>query len=259
MSKRLIFSILLLKTAEALATEVMAYAEGASYEEALSKAKIIAIEKANGTWIKSTSSTDGYKYKEKIIEYGGGFIKSYEVIESGINFVKIKANVERGERSVQTNSAAVPAAMFDELKHKKTQQENLKKAIAELDNRAEAIAFKITKIEYLPDNAKTLVVIEGDAQIQESWYNEYKNLSQAADQLIQLESFYKPLKVFVTANSYGTAIFTKKITFYDNLEIYYPGVQGVKLNPDKTDRLKLKILVETNNLSTVNSFQVRFE
>lgn len=254
----LVFS-LLITSVGVFATEVTAYAEGENYNEALRKAKIIAIDRANGTWIKSIASTDGNKYKEKITEYGGGFIKSYEVLENGINFVKIKANVERGEQSVHINSAAIPSTMFDDLLDKKIQQEKLKKAIATLDSRSDAIAFKITKVEYLPNNDKTLVVIEGDARIQDSWYDSYKNLSHVAGQSVQLESFYKPLKVFITANSYGTDVFTKTITFYDDLEIYYADVQGLKVDPNKIDRLRLKILVETNRLSTVNNFQIQFQ
>lgn len=249
--------ILFLFSLKASALDVVASGFGNNFEEALTNAKVVALDKVNGAWIHGDSYVRDSMFSEKITQYNGGVIKSYKILKNDGNFVIIEADVVPRSNEVKTNSTSVPSSMFDHLKGKIANEAKLTEAIKVIDNRGRALAFETTSVEYKPSGDMTTVVIDGVVSLQEKWKNDYVELQQMSGGF-DLPSFYKPLNVSVKGFDFGKEVTSSTFRFYDNLDVYHVSSNGVKIYPKKTDVVRLTFKVPTAKLANVNKFEVNF-
>lgn len=98
MKRTLLASVLFLFAGYSNAVEVTADGYGTNYDIALSQAKRNALEKVASTFITSQRTLKDGTVEERVIEYNGGIIESYEIVReerNGIDHrITIVANVE---------------------------------------------------------------------------------------------------------------------------------------------------------------------
>jgi len=163
------------------ATEVVVTGYGATFEQALSNAKVVAVDKAVGSWVNGEQSYREGKYSERINSYSGGFVKDYEVISQSSGRVTIRANVSPREKNgMSTNSATVPLSVRKELAQREANQKKLKDSVKVLDNRSKAFGMDVEDIKYESVNNKTLVTIIGTIKYNQKWVSDLKELAAAS-------------------------------------------------------------------------------
>ncbi len=256
--KKILFLTLALLSFNASAVNVVASGEGLTCEEALTNAKINAVDKVNGTWLNGNAYVRDNQYKENITVYNGGVVKSYKVLKDDCKYIIIEADVVHQSNKVETNSAKVSQDLFNHMVSKVENEKKLSKAVEVLNDRSKALAFKISNVEYQYKGISTLVVITGDLYLQEKWLNDYKSLAKEVN--FDLPKFDEPLMVNVKGLDTGKEITDNSFRIYDdqNLEVYHYH-NGVRVYPARKDTLKLSFLVNTSKLKEVNEFVVSFK
>ena len=255
---RFLLLLLCFLSTPALALEVLAAGFGNNYAEALQNAKIVALDKVNGAWINGDSYVRNGMFSEKITQYNGGVIRTYEVMKNDTTFVIIKADVvPRASNTMTTNSTTVPTEMSRELDGRRDNYKSRQEAIRVIDNRERALAFDTTNIRYENYGDDTIVIITGKVSLQKMWANSYAELFNAAG-YFDMEGFYKPLYVSITGFDHGKIITNTTNRFYDELSVYKIAPFGVVVNPKVYDLVELKIKVKTDVLKSINTFTVNF-
>lgn len=257
--KKLLAILAVLVSTNATALEVIASGVGEDYNESLKNAKMAALDKVNGAWINGDAYVRDNMFKEKITQYNGGVIRTYDVVKASPNHVTIVADVvPREANTMTTNTFKVSTEMRSELEGR---QENFKareNAIKEVDNRQRALSFELIKIDYENLGDKTKVTIDGKVSIQKMWDNQYQELIKSAG-YFNLESFYRPLMVTVKGKDYGKLVYANTFQFYDDLNVYKITPYGVVIVSKMVDKVRLTVFVPTDILKQVNEFEVIFK
>lgn len=145
--KSLIIPLLISASANVGAEIVQATGYGNTFEEALYQSKLEALQKVVGTFIISDRELKDGKIVEDSLEYHGGYIKSYEIIEYDrfLNSVTISADVQ-----VKKDNTIIVNGSEDVDSNLNNWQE--KRAIMQkLDNSSNALVFTIDNINTTPD------------------------------------------------------------------------------------------------------------
>lgn len=158
--------------ASALSAEVVTVdGYGDDFESAVRNAKLAAIENVVGTFIIGGREwqTDDSVF-EKVKEYHGGYIKSYDVLEYKNDRVTIKADVER----IKDNSLHVGGNTIDMSQFKpQIDNYNSRRAIIEeLDDPRKAFNMKINSVRIDPKEHKYQFRINGTIQWQPKWVSD---------------------------------------------------------------------------------------
>lgn len=257
--KKLLAIVAILFSVNAFALEVIASGVGKDYNESLQNAKMAALDKVNGAWINGDAYVRNNMFTEKITQYNGGVIRSYNVIKTTPNYVVIVADVvPRDKNSMTTNAFNVPNEMRSELDGRQENYKSRQEAIKVVDNRERALSFELDKIEYENLGDKTKVMVTGKVSIQQMWNNQYQELINAAG-YFNLNSFYKPLYVEVKGFDYNVVSYRNNFRFYDDLNVYQITPHGVVILPKKVDLVRLTFTVDTNELKKINRFEVAFK
>jgi hypothetical protein len=232
---------------------VTAIGKGKTCEQALENAKVTAIEKAVGVWMSGEKTVDQDVYKERIVEYSGGLIKSYKVIRNECTTIEIQAEVVSRSNKINTNSANVTQETRDHLKAKIENEKKRNLAIKEVNNRSKAIAFDIKNIEFQLDK----MVIVGEMYFQEKWKHDYNDLRTQTDNFI-LDSFHNRIHLNVKGYNLGKEVFNKRYQLdYDGVDLYHVHDSGkVAIYPNRRDMIKLTFPVDSSRIINVDKFQV---
>ena len=230
---------------------------GDTCDEALTSAKIKALENVNGAWIHGDSYVRNNLFTEKITQYQGGVIKSYKYLRNDCTFVIIEAEVVPRSNKVQRNDANLPQSLKQHLNGQLEEQKRLQQALKVIDDRSKALAFTPANVQLVPENGKVKVVLDGWVTIQEKWAADYKDLTKLAGKL-DLQSFYKDLKVSVDGVDSGRVITNSTFTFYDELRVYSATTNGVIIRPKHTDMVRLQFFIEEHKLKNIDKFEVKF-
>jgi len=179
------YSLLLLCLIASLsnAEEVITKGYGDTFDVALRNAKIAAIEKVTGTWINSEHSLRDGKTSESIVQYNGGVIKSYEVLQYSNGVMRIKADVDVvKDNTVGTSKKDIPEDMRRQLKDKQKNQEKIQTAIKVLENRSKALRFESDAVRYSTTGDETTVTVTGHIMWTPKWESDIRTLAQTIDQ-----------------------------------------------------------------------------
>lgn len=235
------------------AVTVRAVGKGNTCDAALENAKSIAIEKAVGVWMYGEKVLNNEVYKEKVVEYSGGLIKSYNVIRNECTTIEIEAEVVPRTNKISTNSSSVSNETRDLLKSRLENEKRRIKSIQEVNNRSKAIAFDIKEIELQPSK----IIIIGQMSFQEKWKHDYNDLRKQTGNFV-LDSFYKPIMINVKGYNFGKEIFNTKYQLnYTGFELYKITNSGnVIIYPNKTDTIKLTFPVDSSRIINVDKFEV---
>lgn len=166
--------VLALLASNVLAEEVVVTGYGNTCRAALANAKNLAIEKVTGTFVMGESSTDGHTYREDIVQYNGGILKSYTVldttIQNGCN-VTIHADVdEKKNNRVRRNRIDPINADYDEY-------EQRKRVVGNLDNISKAVYAYVTDVYVSHKNGYIVVNAKVHLGLQEKWVSDLKSLT----------------------------------------------------------------------------------
>lgn len=257
--KKLLVLLAFLISANATAAEVVASGVGKDYNESLQNAKLAALDKVNGAWINGDSYVRNNLFSEKITQYNGGIIRSYNVLKATPNYVTIVADVvPREQNTMTTNEFDVPNKMRSELSGRQENYTSMKEAIKIVNNRERALSFELIKIDYENLGDKTKVIIDGKVSIQKMWNNQYQELVKTAG-YFDLDSFYKPLYVEIKGYDYGNVAYSSNFRFNDDLNVFEITPSGVIIHPKRVDTVRLTLVIPTEKLKQVNRFEVKFK
>ena len=253
-----LFFLVLLISSKAFALDVIASGEGKNFDEALTNAKLVAVDKVNGAWIHGDSFVRDNMFSEKITQYNGGVIRKYDVLVSTPTTVTIKADVVPRSNEMTTNSLSVTADMKQELKSRVANQAALEKAKQVVDSRERAIAFNPTKVMYVNKGDTTTVIMNGEVSFQKKWLEDFKALLDMSGNGFNLNSFYKPVFVNVSGMDGHTEVTKSNFRFYDELGLYSFAPNGVRIDKDAREFVQLTFTVKTADLMKVDKFVVKF-
>lgn len=257
--KKLLLALLLVCATEASALEVVASGVGNDYNESLKNAKMAALDKVNGAWINGDSYVRNNMFSEKITQYNGGVIRTYTVIKNTPNYVTIVADVvPRDNNTMTTNTLNVPVEVRSELEGRQENYKARQEAIKSIDNRERALSFESEKVEYENLGDTTKVMITGKVSIQKMWDNQYQELIKSAG-YFNLESFYRPLYVEVKGYDFDRVVYRSNFRFYDDLNVYKTTPYGIVIVSKMVDRVRLTMIVPTEQLKKVSKFEVIFK
>lgn len=255
---RKLFFVSLLFATNVHAVDVMSSACGNSFEEALTSAKMSALDKVNGAWLHGDSYVRDNLFKEKITQYNGGVIKSYEILKQDSMCVIIKADVVPRSNKVQRNDTTIPQSLKNHLDGAVDEQKRLEQAVKVIDDRRRALAFTPAKIELTPQSdGKVKIIIEGSVTLQEKWVADYLELTKMAGKL-SLQSFYKQLRVSVDGYDSGKIVSNSTFSFYDDLNVYSATTNGVVIRPKQVDMVKFQFFIDQATLKKLDKLEVNF-
>jgi len=175
--KSKIFAALFALTAEANAEVVTVTGYGQDYNQALTHAKIAALEKVVGTFIISdTVWRSNESVFEQIKQYNGGVIKSYEVIKASEHEVTIKADVD----VIKNNKIHVDNNNFDTERMHQTidnfkQRTNI---ISYLDDPNKAFHVVTKDVIISPKDRYTTFKVINTVQWQPKWISDLESYSR---------------------------------------------------------------------------------
>lgn len=237
---------------EKMPMTVVATGEGKTCEQALENAKVIAVERVAGLWMTAERNTDGKQYNEKITDYTGSLIKSYTVIDNQCNRITIEAQVVPRTNKIASGGADVKQETRDHLQEKINNERKRQLAIKEVNDRSKAVLLEVQDIEF--DLNKMIIVV--DASFQEKWKHDYYDLKKHAGK-IQLDSFYKPLRVAVKGYKVGNEVFSQQYQLqYEAWNLYRIRDDDVIIHPERKDRIKLTFPVDSGKIMSVDKFVV---
>lgn len=225
----------------------------------LQLAKIAALDKANGIWIRGERHVDNNSYNERITQYNGGVIRKYDIVDQSNNCTTIKAEIiPRQQNGMHTNSLDVPSEIRSELDGRKENYKSRKIAIKEVDNRKRALKFVTKSLRYENKGSSTIVIVDGDLLYQNMWLSEYQELQNVAGKF-DLESFRTPMRVNINAMNGNKLVENINFRFNDELTLYevHPS-NNIKIYPRASERVRLTFSVETDKLVNVNKFLIEF-
>ena len=247
----------LLFSAQVGAVEVMSSACGNTYDEALTTAKVSAVDKVNGAWIHGDSYVRDNLFKETITQYNGGVIKTYEVLKQDSMCVIIKADVVPRSNKVETNSTEINTGTIIHLKSKLDDKDSLGKATKAIDSREKAIAFIADKTEFVAlDRKDTGLRISGTLQFKEKWKSDYADLKKLAGS-VNLESFKSDPQFELIGYDHGKEVYRTAFSYEGEMNLYEVNRDRVKVNLRSSEDVVLKFRVPTDKLEKMNKLEVR--
>lgn len=240
----------------ALSTTVIATGCG---NDSLQKAKLSALDKVNGVWMRGESFVEGNSYSEKITQYNGGVIRKFDVIDEKNDCITIKADIiPRLQNGMHTNTSTVPTDMRRELEGRKEHFFARQKAIKEVDSRRRALKFEVENLRYENKGDMTRVTVEGNIGYQKMWLSEYQELRHLAGEF-DLQDFRTPMRVNVDAMDGKNLKKNINFRFNEELNLYevHP-VNAIKIYPKASEKIRLTFMVETSKLMDVDRFVIEF-
>lgn len=235
---------------------------GKTCEEALLNAKKFALEKVNGSWIKTTQRSVDGKYNEDIVQYSGGVIKSYKYLRNDCTFVIIEAEVMQRSNKVQLEGADVTRQQIVHIQGIKEAFDRKQVAINAIDKRSEAIYFKPknTQMQLHPNGKDIIVSIEGTFAFTDKWRADYLALREQ-NGYFNLPSFEPQAKVVVTAyNGFNEKIFETSFVHEGSWVLWgrrsYGASPTMEVYTNRTEDAKVRFVVPDSKISNITKFKI---
>lgn len=250
--------LLFLYALSASALEVVASGFGRDYNDALEHAKVNALEMVTASWINGDAYVRNGMFSEKITQYNGGVIRSYEVLRDDGKYVVIKADVvPREKNGMTTNTANVPMAMRGELTGRAEEYNRKINAIASINDRNKALSFMVEDVSYQNRGVETEVTIIGTLSFQDKWVNDYTELTKEAGEL-QLPAFYFPLRFIVEGKDQDRVVTSNIVRFNHDVDLYDVVGSKVTIHKKAKETIKLTFIARTGKLASVERFDIKF-
>ena len=235
---------------------------GDTCESALNSAKMHALEKVNGTWVKSVQRSSNGSYDEDIIQYSGGVIKSYKYLRNDCTFVIIEAEVMKRSNKVQLEAADVSRKQIIHVKGIKESQDRKQAAIKSIDSRVDAVYFspKNTEFSVIEGTDKVLVSIDGTFAFKDKFKSDFFALREEFG-YFNLSSFAWDPRIRITGfDSSKNKVFETSFTDNSQWKLWkvrtYGATNTMEVYPNKTENAKIKFNIPINELENVSSFIV---
>lgn len=256
--KRLLLALLLVQCLAVHAVEVVTSGKGRNYQEAIEAAKIDAIDRVNGVWVHGDAHVRDNMFQEKITQYNGGVIASYEVMQWDGKMAIIKADVvPRASNGMTTNSATITSNMKQELGSRKANDIQKAEAVRVIDSRTRALSFKTELMQFESMGDKTKVTLIGTISYQDKWANDYVDLKKLGGD-IPLNSFYSPMTATVEGRSGYSVRTSAEVHVKPETALYWFTPNSVVVDVKQKSKTRLTFIAETDKIIASDNFVITF-
>ncbi len=241
---------------------VQASGSGNTCEQALTNAKRHALEKVNGSWVRSFQRSQDGSYEEEIVQYSGGVVKSYKYLRDDCTFVIIEAEVMKRSNRVQLEAADVSKSQVIHLQGIKDSVDRKQRAVSKINSRVDAVYFKPvnTQMSIIDGTNDVAVSIEGMFAYKDKWRADYLELREQFG-YFNLSAFEPEAKIKIVGyDSSKKEVFNTSFVYEGNWKLWkiksYGASRTMEVYTHKTEDAKVKFRVPMNKLENVRSFVV---
>lgn len=171
---------------------VTAEGSGATCQEALNQAKVVASDKVVGSFINSQKSlvSDKY-YSESVNEYSGGVVRQYTILESTGQSpcrVKISAEVSLDKKNVALNPNA-RTLNLGEVGRFVEKQDEARATLAALIQRPGMFSARMDRLNVSTDHNKNaqIVLQVSDVSPSDKWYSDLESFLNVQGERVDFE------------------------------------------------------------------------
>ena len=240
---------------------VQASGTGNTCESALLNAKRHALEKVNGSWVRSTERSTNGSYEEDIVQYSGGVIKSFKYLRDDCTFVIIEAEVQKRSNRVQMEQADVTKNNIIHVQGIKESIDRKQQAVSKIDSRTNAVYFKPNVTEFsVIDNNDVAVKINGTFAFNDKWRADYLDLREQFG-YFNLQSFESNARIVITAyDSSKKEVYKTSFVHEGDWKLWkrrsYGATYTMEVYTHKTEDANVKFRIPYSKLQDVRSFSV---
>lgn len=192
--KTTVATILFLLATICSAVEVRVTATGVSFDDAVKNAKREALAHVVGEFVVGEDGVDDGKYHERITQYSGGVVRSYDVIDV-VNTghavtVTIMANVDpaKNNNMIIESGTTVPPAAKQALMEHAQRTDNIVTMNNRLNDRASAFTVIAGQIRYLPAGETTNIQLSVGVKLSPKWVDDVLVFSREAGKRINTDT-----------------------------------------------------------------------
>lgn len=241
---------------------VQASGTGNSCDQALLNAKKNALEKVNGSWVRSIERSQDGKYEEEIVQYSGGVVKSYKYLRDDCTFVIIEAEVMKRSNRVQLEAADITNSQIIHIQGIKDSVDRKEQAVSKINSRVDAVYFKPnnTSMSIIDGTNDVAVSIEGKFAYKDKWRADYLELREQFG-YFNLSAFEPEAKIRIIGyDSARKEVFNTSFVYMGDWKLWkirsYGATRTMEVYTHKTEDAKVKFRVPMNKLENVRSFVV---
>lgn len=180
-----IIAALLWLSAGVQAVEVTATGFGRSADESLANAKTAALERVAGTFVVGESDTDGKRYRERIAQYHGGYIRRHEVLSvverSGLIETTIQADIddEKFNAVLQSQGSDLPGDLAEQITRAQDDRARTQAMLATIDDPTRAFAVQVQRISIANRGEMSDFMVEARIVFSPKWVDDVRTLARA--------------------------------------------------------------------------------
>ncbi len=241
---------------------VQASGTGQTCDTALLNAKRFALEKVNGSWVRSIQRSKDGSYDEEIVQYSGGVIKSYKYLRDDCTFVIIEAEVMKRSNRVQLEAADITKSQLVHIQGIKDSVDRKQQAVSKINSRANAVYFKPnnTEMRVIDGTNDIAISIDGVFAYKDNWRADYLELREQFG-YFNLSSFEPEAKIKIVGyDSSRKEVFQSSFVYSGDWKLWkvrsYGANRTMEVYTHKTEEAKVKFRVPLNKLEQIKSFVV---
>lgn len=241
---------------------VQASGTGNTCEQALTNAKRHALEKVNGTWVRSIQRSKDGSYDEEIVQYSGGVVKSYKFLRDDCTYVVIEAEVMKRSNKVQLETADITRSQVVHIQGIKDSVDSKQKAINSINSRVNAVYFKPinTEMRVNEETGNIQVSITGKFAYNDKWKADYLELREMYG-FFNLTDFARDATVKISGlDTMRDVVYTSQFTTEKDWKMWVIKSYGVnrvmEIKPHATEEATITFSIPMNKLEQVKSFKV---
>lgn len=150
---------------------------GSHFGTALAQARLDALQQANGTWVSSVTTLDQNELEEKIAEYQGGVIKSYQIEKwDGKTLILIAEIDETSNNTVSSNKAKIDSDIKNQINELLDEQKRFNEAFSHIEDKESAFKIVTNSINFRSTGHSVIVEVDIDIMWQDKWISDSKGL-----------------------------------------------------------------------------------
>jgi hypothetical protein len=241
---------------------VQASGTGETCDQALLNAKRNALEKVNGSWVRSVERSQNGLYEEDIVQYSGGVVKSYKYLRDDCKFVIIEAEVMKRSNRVQMEAADISKNQIIHIQGIKESLDRKKQAVSKLNSRSDAIFFKPknTSMRVIEGTNDVAVSIDGVFAYKDKWRADYLELREQFG-YFNLTAFESDARIKIVGyDSARNQVFSTSFVHSGDWKLWgrktYGASPTMEVYTHRTEEVKVKFRVPMDKLDNVRSFIV---
>lgn len=239
---------------------VQASGTGNTCDDALLNAKRYALEKVNGSWVRSVERSKDGSYEEDIVQYSGGVIKSYKYLRNDCTFVIIEAQVQKRSNRVQMEQADVTKNNIIHVQGIKDSVDRKQQAVSKIDSRSTAVYFKPSSTEFNVVGDDVAIKINGTFAFNDKWRADYLELREQFG-YFNLRSFESNARIVITAyDSAKKEVYKTSFIYEGDWKLWkrrsYGASPTMEVYTNKTEDVNVRFRVPYSKIQDVRSFAV---